>query len=140
MKQVFNHPKRNKYGNDKVIIDGITFDSKLEGRRYLFLRDQEKKGIITDLKCHPTYELLPKQTRKEIVHLKTKDKEVEKFLFHPIVFTPDFEYKYNGEVRTEDVKGSKLIVAPDVPLRIKLLYFEYKILCKLVFKATTPIE
>jgi len=34
--------KYNKYHNTKTIIDGITFDSKLEGKRYTELKKLEK--------------------------------------------------------------------------------------------------
>jgi hypothetical protein len=47
-------PKGNKYGAKKVVVDGIPFDSTVEGARYLQLRAQEKGGIISGLYCqHP---------------------------------------------------------------------------------------
>jgi len=39
-------PKRNKYGNKKVEIDGILFDSILEGSRYLQLNLLKSAGEI----------------------------------------------------------------------------------------------
>ncbi len=42
--------KRNKHGNIKETIDGITFMSKLEAKRYTELKILEKAGEITDLK------------------------------------------------------------------------------------------
>jgi len=35
-------PKGNKYGAKKVVVDGIPFDSTVEGARYLQLRAQER--------------------------------------------------------------------------------------------------
>ena len=32
----------NKYSNQKVVVDGITFDSKLESRKYIELKLLEK--------------------------------------------------------------------------------------------------
>lgn len=43
----------NKYGAEKIEIDGITFDSKLEGKRYAELKNLERAGIITDLELQP---------------------------------------------------------------------------------------
>ncbi len=48
---------RNKYNAVKVQIDGIVFDSKGEGRRYLELRHLERLGEISDLKTHVRYRL-----------------------------------------------------------------------------------
>lgn len=35
--------KRGKFNNRKIIIDGIVFDSKLEGKRYKELKLMEQK-------------------------------------------------------------------------------------------------
>ena len=40
---------KTKYGNKKVIVDGIAFDSKKEANRWCELRVYEKAGIISDL-------------------------------------------------------------------------------------------
>lgn len=39
-------PKRPKYGNRKTVVDGITFDSKRESRRYELLKLQKHAGEI----------------------------------------------------------------------------------------------
>ena len=39
----------SKYGNQKITIDNITFDSTGEGLRYKELKLLEKTGWITDL-------------------------------------------------------------------------------------------
>lgn len=39
----------NKYGAEKVKVQGITFDSKREAQRWLLLRQWERSGQITDL-------------------------------------------------------------------------------------------
>ncbi len=134
MRQFFKHKtKENKYGAEKVEHDGMMFDSKVEGERYLYLKALVQAGEIYNLETHKTYELIPKQITKEIVHLKTKDKEVERTLFHPVVFTPDFVYMTkDGELVCEDVKGSTMLVSADFPLRRKMLYYKYGIYCRLV--------
>lgn len=47
--------KRSKYGAIKVKEDGITFDSKLEHRRYKELRLLQKSGLIEGLQVHPKF-------------------------------------------------------------------------------------
>ena len=49
-----------KYNNSKTIIDGITFDSKKEAKRYTVLKSLEADGYIKDLKLQVPFELLPK--------------------------------------------------------------------------------
>jgi hypothetical protein len=46
-----------KFGNRKVHLDGITFDSVKEARRYGELKLRECAGEITDLRCHEKYRL-----------------------------------------------------------------------------------
>lgn len=50
-------PKRNKYGAKRVVLDGITFDSTKESKRYLQLRERQRKGEITQLECQPRFRL-----------------------------------------------------------------------------------
>ena len=45
----------NKYKNIKIEIDGITFASKHEGKRYCELRLLERAGEITDLELQPRF-------------------------------------------------------------------------------------
>lgn len=52
----------NKYGNKKYIADGIQFDSKKEGMRYLELRLLQKAGKIERLMLQKPFDLIP--TRK----------------------------------------------------------------------------
>ena len=48
---------RNKYKAVKTTIDGITFDSKKEAKRYTELKVLEKAGHITHLELQPAYEI-----------------------------------------------------------------------------------
>lgn len=52
-------PKRSKYGNTKLVVDGYTFDSKAEATRYGELLQLERAGRITHLEVHPKFALLP---------------------------------------------------------------------------------
>lgn len=49
--------KQPKYRNKKVVIDGRTFDSIREGKRYQELRLLEKAGEISHLECQPRFKL-----------------------------------------------------------------------------------
>lgn len=56
MKRALKIPKKpNKYRAEKVIYDGIKFDSKIEGRYYLAYRDDVKRGKIRELVPHPFF-------------------------------------------------------------------------------------
>lgn len=85
---------RLKYNNVKVEIDGHTFDSKKEGKRYSELKILEKAGVISHLKLQHAFELIPAQKgglRKEL----------------PMSYLADFVYFDNekGIQIIEDVKG-----------------------------------
>lgn len=49
--------KKPKHGNAKVEIDGIVFDSKREGARYVELRIMERAGVISGLKLQVAFVL-----------------------------------------------------------------------------------
>ena len=48
---------RSKYKAVKTTIDGITFDSKREAKRYTELKVLEKSGHITHLELQPEYQI-----------------------------------------------------------------------------------
>lgn len=52
-------PKRNKYGNKAVMVDGKRFDSMREARRYGELRGWLDVGKIRDLTRQPVFILAP---------------------------------------------------------------------------------
>jgi hypothetical protein len=84
---------RSKYGNVKGQIDGVTFDSKAEGTRYLLLRSRERLGEIRRLECHPSYALV---VNGELI----------------CRYRADFAYEDmgTGDLVIEDVKGVKTAV------------------------------
>lgn len=98
---------RSKYGARKVEIDGMTFDSRKEARYYLFLREAERKGEISDLRMQVPYELIPAIHENVTVHLKTKDKVVERCVQKAVHYIADFVYYDNntGKEEVVDVKG-----------------------------------
>ena len=85
-----------KYKAKKVIVDGITFDSKKEARRYQELKLMERAGVIKGLVLQPCFLLQDK--------FKYKDKTERK-----IKYIADFKYldTRTGKTVVEDVKGYK---------------------------------
>ena len=51
--------KANKYGNKKVVYDGIKFDSQKERNHYIGLKMLEKIGEIRDLELQKEFVLQP---------------------------------------------------------------------------------
>lgn len=133
--------KRPKYGNSKVLLGGIEFDSKKERDRYLVLKEAQEKGIISNLELQPKFELIPKVTEKVVEHLKTKDKVVEKFVQHPITYIADFAYEKDGIKVVEDVKSSPKADAIDDKFLIKEKLFRWKFgfSIRRIYKATEEI-
>lgn len=88
--------KRNKFNAVKVELDGMTFDSKKEYKRYIELKAMQQRGEITRLEHHTKFELAPKT---EI--------EGEKRAKPALRYFADFTY-YNitGEYIVEDVKSA----------------------------------
>ncbi len=132
---------RAKYGNKRLTIDGVTWDSKREYQRWLALRQAEKDGLISDLERQPKYELVPAIKEKYIKHLKTKDKVCERTAQLPITYTADFRYIKDGKTVVEDVKASPHMAALDPKFLIKEKLFRWKFgfPIKRVYKPTDEI-
>lgn len=83
----------SKYRNVKTELDGHTFDSKAEARRYADLKLLEHSGLIGDLELQPRFDLVV--TGVETVRIGA--------------YVADFRYvdRQTGETITEDVKGKK---------------------------------
>lgn len=88
----------NKYHNRKIEIDGITFDSAKEARRWQELKLLERAGEIYDLQRQVPFVLIPVQ----------KD-ESGKVIEREVKYIADFTYKEKGSLRrtVEDAKGMK---------------------------------
>ena len=56
-----------KYGNTKVNVDGVPFDSKREAARWKELRIMARAGEITALRRQVRFELIPKQDGERAV-------------------------------------------------------------------------
>lgn len=83
----------SKYHARKCVIDGITFDSVKEGKRYSELRVMEKAGLISNLERQVKY------------RLSDSFRSNGKVVLRPCDYIADFRYVENGETIVEDVKG-----------------------------------
>ena len=98
--------RRSKFGNKKIMVDGIQFDSRKEAKFYLFLKEAQKNGEIRDLRLQVPYELIPAIYEDQVVHLKTKDKIVSKCVQKAVHYVADFVY-YDNATGLEEVVDVK---------------------------------
>ncbi len=102
----------NKYNAKKVEVDGHRFDSKIEAKRYEYLKACSVAGSITNLALQVPYVVVPKQRYENKAVRDAK-------------YVVDFEYTdILGRRVLEDVKGRKL---PLYALKRKLLLWQYVI-------------
>ena len=87
------HQRVNKYGNKRVVVDGIQFDSRKEADRWVELDAMLNAGEISDLHRQVKFHLVPAQ--------RIDGKIVER----SCDYIADFVYEQNGETVVEDVKG-----------------------------------
>lgn len=112
----------SKYKNKKVCVNGIEFDSRKEARRYIVLKDLERKGAIFDLRLQVRFTLIPTQREPDKIGVrggKIKGKVIER----ETAYIADFVYFDNRskEMVVEDTKGFK---TPEYKLKRKMmLYF-----------------
>ena len=114
--------KRSKYGNRKVVRDGIKFDSECEAARFAELKVLRAMGKIRDLRLQANFTLVEGYTTIEGKRIK------------PMVYRSDFAYERatepdcNGAVywlrEVEDVKGVK---TKEYQLKKKLMQDKYGI-------------
>jgi hypothetical protein len=100
--------RSQKYGNQKVLDKGITFDSKAEHKRWQYLVLLERAKEIRELRLQVPFELIPAQV--------TPSGKKER----PTVYLADFTYidAHTGKTIVEDVKGA---VTPEFRIKRKLL-------------------
>lgn len=100
---------RNKYGNRKLTVAGMSFDSKHELHRWNELQMLEKVGAITDLKRQVKFVLIPAQYEEGTgVYKKGKNKgnpKAGKLIERECSYYADFAYLENGILVVEDAKG-----------------------------------
>ena len=96
--RTYKSNSRSKYGNVKFSMDGFTFDSKAEARRYAELKILLRENKIKDLELQKEYELCPAY----------RDGITGKMV-RPLYYKADFVYTDVETSKTviEDVKGYK---------------------------------
>lgn len=115
-------PKKSKYGNRKVVRDGIKFDSEREAARFSELKVLRSMGKIRNLRLQTNFTLVEGYTTIEGERIK------------PMVYRADFVYERatepdcNGTVywlrEVEDVKGMR---TKEYQLKKKLMREKYGI-------------
>lgn len=115
-------PKKSKYGNRKVVCDGIKFDSEREAARFAELKVLQAMGKIRNLRLQANFTLVEGYTTIEGKRIK------------PMVYRSDFAYERatepdcNGAVywlrEVEDVKGMR---TKEYRLKKKLMQEKYNI-------------
>lgn len=99
----------NKFKNKKVLLDGYTFDSKKEARRYVKLKELQGRGEISDLELQTRFTLQDKYVKNG-----KKIKAIE--------YVADFVYKDSeGNQIVEDCKGFRTPI-----YKLKKKIFEYR--------------
>ncbi len=129
---------KNKYGNRKVVYGGREFASKLEGERWLFLRDAERRGLISGLRCQVPFTLFPDEYTDEEVRLKTKTKTVTRRTYTGVRYVADFIYfsTKKGQYVVEDTKGMQ---TPEFKLKMKMMHYLKRIDIRLVRKPAEEV-
>lgn len=113
--------KKNKYGNQKTVVDGIKFDSQKEAERYYMLKLMARQGMIKNLERQKKFVLIPKQG---------KEREC--------VYVADFVYtNKDGETIVEDVKAfdnrsNKYLTTPVFDIKRKLMLYVHGIKISMV--------
>lgn len=110
--------KQNKYRNTKITNVYGKFDSIKEWKRYIYLLDMQKKGLISDLQRQVTYQLLPIQ------------KDGKKVIERACTYVADFVYKKDGETIVEDTKSTITLANAAYIIKRKMMLFFYKIKIK----------
>jgi hypothetical protein len=96
--------RRHKYNARKVTVDGITFDSAKEARRYGELKLLQAAGEISGLKLQPVFAWTWEGEPLRYPRTKTGRKGQQ------IKYIADFKYfdRKRGKRVVEDVKGMDL--------------------------------
>lgn len=91
----------NKFNAVKCSIDGFSFDSKAEGRRYCELKLLASRGLLSNLHVHPKFDLM------------VNNQKICRYI-------ADFEYIEHGIHVSEDVKGGFATQTPSWKIKFKL--------------------
>lgn len=120
----------SKYNNKKITVDGITFDSKKEARRYTELKLLERAGKITNLHRQTKWVLIPAQFETVARYGKNgqRIKSGRKCIERECAYIADFDYRdENFKHIVEDTKGVR---TKDYIIKRKLMLHKFGIKIK----------
>lgn len=112
---------RSKYGSSKVVFQGITFDSRYERDRFIYLCHLQKQGKISGLRLQQGFVIIKKVIKIVPVQLKTKVRYDTKVVEKEANYHCDFLYKEDGKIIVEEFKSVMTAELPDYILRRKLM-------------------
>ena len=115
--------RRSKYGNKKVTVNGMTFDSKKEFNRWNVLQGLQEAGKIKNLQRQVKFLLIPSQREWYMDGFK---KMPGKLIERECSYKADFVYidTATGKTVVEDTKGAK---TPDYIIKRKMMLYFHNI-------------
>lgn len=121
--------RKSKYGSRKVTVDGDTYDSMKEYRRFKELSLLERAGAIRNLKRQVKYVLIPAQREFTTEIDKKGNFKKGKLLERECAYIADFVYldMSTGRMTVEDTKGFK---TKDYIIKRKLMLWVHGIRIK----------
>lgn len=125
------YSQKSKYGSRKVTVDGVTYDSVKEYRRFKELSLLERAGTIQNLQRQVKYVLIPSQREYcDDIYTRGRNKgcfKPGKLIERECSYIADFVYIQNGEIVVEDTKGFR---TKDYIIKRKLMLWNYGIQIK----------
>lgn len=124
----------SKYHNKPVVYDGIKFISTKEGNYYLYLKQLQENGEISNLRLQVPYEIIPAVWGERTVQLKTKTKQVKYSIQKATHYLADFVYidTKTGKEHVVDVKGKTAPLTEGFRLKWKLMQAVHGITVEIV--------
>lgn len=111
MKLRYAYSSGGKYHAQKVTVNGMTFDSKKEFKRYSELLAMEKAGKIQGLQRQVKFTLIPAQYEESSETYTRGARKGEskrgKLIERECAYYADFVYQQDGKAVVEDCKGVK---------------------------------
>lgn len=111
---IFKRKKGSKYKNQKIVYQGIKFDSKRECERYKELKLLERAKKIKNLRLQVKYTLIPKQL------------ENSKVIERECSYVADFVY-FDNDLQQEIIEDCKGMKTDVYKLKKKLMLHVYGI-------------
>ncbi len=118
--------RKNKYNAQKIVHDGMEFDSNKEYRRWQELALLLKAGVISDLERQVKFTLIPTQREVDSVGPRGGIKK-GKVIELECAYVADFVYRdSDGMMVVEDVK-SEATRTPEYIIKRKLMLYIHHI-------------